>query len=81
MNYRERLLRAIPGGARTYSRGHDQYPSNAPQILERGKGVFVFDPDGKKYLDYGMALRAVIWAMPKMRLMQLLLSRSRMEII
>lgn len=59
MNYQQRLLRAIPGGAHTYSRGHDQYPSNAPQILERGKGVFVFDPDGKKYLDYGMALRAV----------------------
>jgi glutamate-1-semialdehyde 2,1-aminomutase len=59
MNYQERLLKAIPGGAHTYSRGFDQYPSNAPQILERGKGVNIFDPDGNKYLDYGMALRAV----------------------
>lgn len=59
MNYQERLLRAIPGGAHTYSRGYDQYPTNAPEILERGRGVYIFDPRGKKYLDYGMGLRAV----------------------
>lgn len=59
MNYQERLLKVIPGGAHTYSRGYDQYPSNAPQILTRGKGAYVFDPEGNKYLDYGMALRAV----------------------
>lgn len=59
MNYQNRLLKAIPGGAHTYSRGYDQYPANAPQILDRGKGAYIFEPDGKKYLDYGMALRAV----------------------
>lgn len=59
MNYQERLLKAIPGGAHTYSRGYDQYPANAPQILTHGKGAYIFDPDGNKYLDYGMALRAV----------------------
>ena len=59
MNYQDRLLRAIPGGAHTYSRGYDQYPSNAPQILSSGQGAYVFDPEGKRYLDYGMALRAV----------------------
>jgi glutamate-1-semialdehyde 2,1-aminomutase len=59
MNYQERLLKAIPGGAHTYSRGYDQYPSNAPQILTRGKGAYIYDPAGNKYLDYGMALRAV----------------------
>ncbi len=59
MSYQERLLRAIPGGAHTYSRGYDQYPANAPQILLRGKGAYVYDPDNKKFLDYGMALRAV----------------------
>jgi glutamate-1-semialdehyde 2,1-aminomutase len=59
MNYQERLLKAIPGGAHTYSRGFDQYPLNAPQILTRGKGAYIFDSDGNKYLDYGMALRAV----------------------
>ena len=59
MNFQERLLRAIPGGAHTYSRGYDQYPVNAPQILERGKGAYIFNQDGRKFLDYGMALRAV----------------------
>lgn len=59
MNYQDRLLKAIPGGAHTYSRGYDQFPVNAPQILTRGKGAYVFDPSEKKYLDYGMALRAV----------------------
>jgi glutamate-1-semialdehyde 2,1-aminomutase len=55
----ERLLRAIPGGAHTYSRGRDQFPSNAPQILERGEGAYVFAPGGVRYLDFGMALGAV----------------------
>lgn len=58
-NYSKRLNSVIPGGAHTYSRGDDQFPSNAPQILASGKGVYVFDPEGKRYLDYGMALRAV----------------------
>ena len=43
MNYRERLLKAIPGGAHTYSRGFDQFPENAPQILKRGEGAYVYD--------------------------------------
>ncbi len=59
MSYSERLHAVIPGGAHTYSRGDDQYPSNAPQILERGKGAYVWSPDNRKFLDYGMALRAV----------------------
>lgn len=59
MDFQTRLNRVIPGGAHTYSRGSDQFPSNAPQILVRGAGTQVWDPDGKEYLDYGMALRAV----------------------
>lgn len=58
-NYSQRLHEAIPGGAHTYSRGDDQYPANAPQILERGEGAYVYTPEGEKFLDYGMALRAV----------------------
>lgn len=59
MDYQDRLNRVIPGGAHTYSRGYDQFPSNAPQILERGLGSRVWDSQGEEYLDYGMALRAV----------------------
>ena len=58
-SYHDRLNRAIPGGAHTYSRGSDQFPSNAPQILDRGAGAYVWDPDENRFLDYGMALRAV----------------------
>jgi len=59
MTYQDRLLKSIPGGAHTYSRGYDQFPANAPQILEKGSGAYTYDVDGNKYLDYGMALRAV----------------------
>ncbi len=57
--YSKRLHAVIPGGAHTYSRGDDQYPKNAPRILEGGKGAYVWSPDGRRFLDYGMALRAV----------------------
>lgn len=59
MSFQQRLLDVIPGGAHTYSRGYDQFPTNAPQILSHGKGAYIFDDQGKRYLDYGMALRAV----------------------
>jgi glutamate-1-semialdehyde 2,1-aminomutase len=59
MTYQDRLLKAIPGGAHTYSRGFDQYPSNVPQILKRGKGAYIYDENENEFLDYGMALRAV----------------------
>lgn len=57
--WRARLHKAIPGGAHTYSRGDDQFPANAPPVLTRGQGAHVWDVHGKRYLDYGMALRAV----------------------
>ncbi|RQP21620.1 glutamate-1-semialdehyde 2,1-aminomutase [Piscinibacter terrae] len=58
-DFSRRLNAVIPGGAHTYSRGDDQFPSNAPQILQGGKGSNVWSPDGRRFIDYGMALRAV----------------------
>ena len=55
----KKLLKVIPGGAHTYSRGADTFPSNAPAILDRGKGVYIYDEKNNKYLDYGMGLRSV----------------------
>lgn len=57
--YRKRLHRAIPGGSHTYSRGDDQFASHSPAILASGSGCYVFDLDGRRYLDYGMGLRSV----------------------
>jgi len=59
MTYQDRLLKSIPGGAHTYSRGYDQYPANAPQIFKRGMGAYIYDESDNEFLDYGMALRAV----------------------
>ena len=49
------LLKLIPGGAHTYSRGYDQFPSNAPTILKSGKGAYVFSKSGKSYLYFSEA--------------------------
>jgi glutamate-1-semialdehyde 2,1-aminomutase len=58
-NYKQRLLKSIPGGAHTYSRGYDQFPDCVPDLFQSGKGAYLFDEQGSSYLDYGMALRAV----------------------
>lgn len=55
----KRLLRNIPGGAHTYSRGFDQFSINSPELFVKGKGVYLYDRFNNKFLDYGMALRAV----------------------
>lgn len=57
---RKQLLKKIPGGSHTYSRGFDQFPDNAPEILLKGKGCFIYDQNGKKFIDYGMGLRSSI---------------------
>jgi len=49
----------IPGGCHTYSKGDDQYPEQAPGMIERGSGCHVWDVDGNEYIEYGMGLRAV----------------------
>jgi glutamate-1-semialdehyde 2,1-aminomutase len=51
--------RLIPGGAHTYSKGDDQFPSNAPRYLERGEGVHVWSDTGHRYLDWTMGLRSM----------------------
>lgn len=55
----QRAHRLIPGGSHTYAKGDDQYPADAPPFMVRGKGCHVWDESGKKYIEYGMGLRAV----------------------
>lgn len=49
----------IPGGAHTYSKGDDQFPSNVPKAISHGKGAYVWDTEGNKYLDCPMGLTSV----------------------
>ena len=48
----------IPGGAHTYSKGDDQFPELSPGFIVRGRGAYVWDLDGNKFLDWGMGLRS-----------------------
>lgn len=50
----------IPGGAHTYSKGDDQFPANAPRIIDRGEGAYIYDVDGNKWLDLGMSLGTMV---------------------
>jgi glutamate-1-semialdehyde 2,1-aminomutase len=56
---RERAHSLIPGGAHTYAKGDDQYPTVAPPFIARGLGCHVWDLDGNEFIEYGMGLRAV----------------------
>lgn len=58
-NFKSRLHKVIPGGAHTYSRGDDQFPSNTPSIFIKGEGAYIYDINDEAYLDYGMGLRSV----------------------
>ena len=44
--YLKELLKIIPGGSHTYSRGFDQFSSNAPKILEKA-GAYVYTVEEK----------------------------------
>jgi glutamate-1-semialdehyde 2,1-aminomutase len=60
MSFRDRANLVIPGGAHTYSKGHDQFPANAPQAFVRGKGARVWDLDGREFIDWGMGINNVL---------------------
>jgi glutamate-1-semialdehyde 2,1-aminomutase len=60
MTFNDRAARVIPGGAHTYSKGADQFPSNAPQAFVRGRGSRVWDLDGREFVDWGMGINNVL---------------------
>jgi len=57
--YKSEIHQLIPGGAHTYSKGDDQFPENAPAAISHGKGAYVWDIDGNKFLDCSMGLSSV----------------------
>lgn len=58
--YRNRIHDLIPGGAHTYSKGDDQFPQLSPAAISHGKGAYVWDVDGNKFLDCSMGLTSVV---------------------
>lgn len=53
--------RYITSGTCTYSKTADRYVEEVyPYFIEGGSGAFVYDLDGKQYIDYPCALGAVI---------------------
>jgi glutamate-1-semialdehyde aminotransferase len=57
--YRDKIHRLIPGGAHTYSKGDDQFPKLSPAAISYGKGAYLWDIDGNKFLDCSMGLTSV----------------------
>ncbi|MCR5688364.1 MAG: glutamate-1-semialdehyde 2,1-aminomutase [Lachnospiraceae bacterium] len=57
--YGKKAHELIPAGAHTYSRTDETFPGNAPRVIDHTKGVYAWDVDGNKFLDYGMACRSV----------------------
>ena len=55
-----RARHVIPAGCHTYSKGDDQFPSNAPAFIESASGCMARSSDGRDFLDWGMGLRSVI---------------------
>jgi len=67
MNLREskallkRARKLIPGCSQTFSKGPSQFVQGiSPVFLEKAKGTHVWDVDGNEYIDYAMALGAII---------------------
>ena len=55
-----RAERSIPLGSQTFSKSKVQYPvGNAPLFIDRGKGTFVWDIDGNKYIDLVNGLASI----------------------
>ena len=57
--YKSEIHQLIPGGAHTYSKGDDQFSTNAPAAISYGKGSYVWDVDGNRFLDCSMGLTSV----------------------
>ncbi|MBU0630360.1 MAG: aminotransferase class III-fold pyridoxal phosphate-dependent enzyme [Candidatus Margulisbacteria bacterium] len=57
----DEAINLIPSATQTFSKGARQYPFGAaPIFLAKGKGSHVWDVDGNEFIDYPMALGAII---------------------
>lgn len=56
----KRACAVIPKGVQTESKRPDRHVAVYPKFLERGKGAYVWDTAGNKYLDYPCSLGAIL---------------------
>ncbi len=57
----QRAKEIIPAGTQTFSKGVTQFVDGfAPKYIDHGKGPYVWDVDGNKYLDYIMGCHPII---------------------
>ena len=57
----KKVRRTIPLASQTFSKSHLQYiQGQAPLFITRGKGAYVWDVDGNKYLDLVNALLPIV---------------------
>jgi len=57
--FRQRAHALIPAGAHTYSKADNQFSSNAPAFIAKGKGASCFDYQNNEFVDYGMGIFSV----------------------
>jgi glutamate-1-semialdehyde 2,1-aminomutase len=56
----KKALEVIPLGSQTFSKSYTQFPYGvSPYFIDRGKGAYVWDVDGNKYLDLVNGLASV----------------------
>lgn len=57
----KKALKAIPMGTQNFSKAPNQFAEGInPKYLEKGKGCYVWDVDGKMYLDYLVGLGPIV---------------------
>ena len=57
----ELAKKIIPAGTQTFSKGVSQFVEGfSPKYLDHGKGAYVWDVDGNKYLDYIMGCHPLV---------------------
>lgn len=67
--YLKEILKYTPSGAQTLSKNPTQYVVGVtPLTIDRAKGVYLWDEDGKKYLDTVLALGPMIFGYANKRI-------------
>ncbi|HEX6288646.1 MAG TPA: glutamate-1-semialdehyde 2,1-aminomutase [Herpetosiphonaceae bacterium] len=55
----DQLRSLVPSGAHAFSKAADQWPACSPRMLSHGKGAWVWDIDGNRYVDWFTGLTTV----------------------